>query len=723
MAYHKEFETAGKVPGLQVWRIEKMDLKPVPKELYGNFFIGDAYIVLYTTAAPSYNVHSWLGNEASQDESGAAAIFMSQLDNFMGGAPRQFTEFQNQESVTFMGYFKSGIRYQKGGVASGFHHVVTNAEDVKRLLHVKGRRAIKATEVDLSWASFNKGDCFIIDLGKNIYLWSGSESNRFERLKSMELAIAIRDNERKGRAEIHIIDEGREPEEVLTVLGPMPVLKPGSDDDAAADIKNKSNASLYVISDAAGSMKTSLVADKPPFKQNMLSKSDCFILDNGADRKVFVWKGPEANEAERKAALSAANKFIQEKNYPQNTQIQTMPAGGETSLFKQYFFNWLDKDETTKLGVSCVPGRIAKVKQIPFDASTLHSNKAMAAQHAMVDDGSGKVQIWRVEKGDKAPVDPSTYGQFYGGDCYLVLYSYKAGGKENHIIYIWQGRKCSKDELGASAILAVKLDDSMGGVATQVRVSQGQEPPHLVSLFKGKLLVVHMGGTSRSGGDTKPGKTRLFHIRTSSTKDTRAVEVEPVASSLNTNDVFVLKSPDSLTIWKGKGSSAQELAAGKYVAGLLGGAVAEVEETKEPDCFWKALSGKKQYQTSPALQKVVKPPQLYGCSNKTGRLIAEPVPGEFTQMDLATDDVMILDAGDQLYIWIGNDANDTEKTGAPKIAQDYLNSDPSGRRDTPIYIIKQGEEPACFEGWFQAWDRTLWDKDPMQLIQQRIKKH
>lgn len=55
---------------------------------------------------------------------------------------------------------------QKGGVASGFQHVVTNDMNVKRLLHIKGRRAIRATEVDLSWASFNKGDCFIIDLGK-----------------------------------------------------------------------------------------------------------------------------------------------------------------------------------------------------------------------------------------------------------------------------------------------------------------------------------------------------------------------------------------------------------------------------------------------------------------------------------------------------------------------------------------------------------------------------
>ncbi|KAF3691314.1 Gelsolin Actin-depolymerizing factor [Channa argus] len=722
MAHHKEFETAGKKPGLQVWRVEKLDLKPVPPQLYGDFFTGDAYIVLYTTSAPSYNVHSWMGDEASQDERGAAAIYMTQLDDYLRGVPRQFTEFQNQESVTFQGYFKTGIKYKKGGVASGFHHVETNDSNVKRLLHVKGRRMIKATEVDLSWASFNKGDCFIIDLGKDIYLWCGSESNRLERLKTTELAIDIRDNERKGRAEIHIIEEGSEPEAVIGVLGPMPSLPSGSADDEAVDIKNKNQASLYLISDAAGSIKMTLVADKNPFKQNLLSKEDCYILDNGADKKIFVWKGPDANAEERKAAFSAANKFIQDKNYPKNTQVQVMPAGGETTLFKQFFFNWLDKDETTGPSKPFTVGRIAKVKQIPFDSSALHSNTAMAAQHGMVDDGSGKVQIWRVEKGDKVPVDPSTYGQFFGGDCYLVLYSYKAGGKEKHIIYTWQGRKCTQDELGASAFLTVNLDNSMGGVATQVRVSQGQEPPHLVSIFKGKPLVIHLGGTSRKGGESKPGKTRVFHIRQSSTKAARAVEVEPTASVLNTNDVFVVKTPDSLVLWKGKGSSPEELVAAKYVAGLLGGNATEVEETKESAGFWAALGGKKDYQTSKNLQNVIKPPRLFACSNKTGRLIAEEVPGEFTQIDLATDDVMILDTCDQLFVWVGNDANETEKAGSPKIAQDYVNSDPSGRRGIPINIIKQGEEPPSFTGWFQAWDTTLWDKDPLQALQDRIKK-
>lgn len=36
-----------------------------------------------------------------------------------------------------------------------------------------------------------------------------------------------------------------------------------------------------------------------------------------------------------------------------------------------------------------------------------------------------------------------------------------------------QGQKCTQDELGASALLTVNLDDSMGGVATQVRHYSG----------------------------------------------------------------------------------------------------------------------------------------------------------------------------------------------------------------------------------------------------------
>ncbi|XP_015251573.1 PREDICTED: gelsolin-like [Cyprinodon variegatus] len=560
MVSHKEFQNAGKEPGLQVWRIENMDLKPVPKALHGSFYTGDAYLLLFTTSAPSYCIHMWLGNECSQDEYGAAAIFATQLDDFLGGGPVQFREMQNNESTTFLGYFKSGIKYQKGGVASGFKHVVTNDMSVKRLLHVKGRRAIRATEVDLSWSSFNKGDCFIIDLGKDVYQWCGSECNRFERLKASQVAIDIRDNERNGRAKVHMVEEGSEPSEIIEALGPKSAIAPSTPDDDKVDTSNKRKGALYMISDASGSMKVSCVAQSSPFKQAC----------------------PKANPSERKAAMSAGQQFIKDKGYSNKTQIQVLPAGAETILFKQFFSDWRDKDETTGPSKAYTIGRIAKVEQVPFDASSLHSNATMAAQHGMVDDGKGKVQIWRVEGGDRVPVDPSTNGHFYGGDCYLILYSYRKGSREQHIIYTWQGLKCTQDELAASAFLTVKLDDSMGGSPVQVRVTQGQEPPHLMSLFQGKPMIIHSGGTSRKGGQSQPGSTRLFHIRQSSSGATRAVEVEASASNLNTNDVFVLKSPKGLFVWRGVGASEEEMNAAKHVVGFLGGSPNNVSEGKEP---------------------------------------------------------------------------------------------------------------------------------------------
>lgn len=47
------------------------------------------------------------------------------------------------------------------------------------------------------------------------------------------------------------------------------------------------------------------------------------------------------------------------------------------------------------------------------------------------------LQIWRIEGSNKVPVDPATYGQFYGGDSYIILYNYRHGGRQGQIIYNW----------------------------------------------------------------------------------------------------------------------------------------------------------------------------------------------------------------------------------------------------------------------------------------------
>lgn len=58
------FAAAGQQSGLQVWRVERLELVPVPPSRHGDFFVGDAYLVLRTVrrgAAAAYRLHYWLG--------------------------------------------------------------------------------------------------------------------------------------------------------------------------------------------------------------------------------------------------------------------------------------------------------------------------------------------------------------------------------------------------------------------------------------------------------------------------------------------------------------------------------------------------------------------------------------------------------------------------------------------------------------------------------------
>lgn len=718
--HHEAFSNAGKAAGLQIWRIENMELVLVPESLHGNFYTGDAYVILSTAKQRDvffYHLHFWLGNECSQDESTAAVIFTVQLDDHLGGKPVQYRELQGVESTAFTGYFKEGITYQTGGVASGFHHVVTNDLSAQRLLHIKGRRFVRATQVPLAWTSFNSGDCFIVDLGPKIYQWCGSKCNKFERLKAAQVARGIRDNERNARAELVVVEEGSEPSELTEVLGVKPELSEGDDDDdQKADVSNRKMAKLYMVSDASGSMKVSVVREENPFLQADLLSDECFVLDHGANQMIFVWKGRNANPGERKEAMKTAEGFIKQMGYPANTQVQVLPEGGETPMFKQFFQGWKDRDQSEGLGKVFVTERIAKIQQEEFDASKLHESHHMAAQYNMVDDGSGDTQIWRVESIGRVPVDPRGYGQFYGGDCYIILYTY--GNRQ--IIYTWQGAGCSLDELTASAFLTVELDRSLGGSAVQVRVSQGKEPPHMLSLFKSKPLIVYKNGTSRLGGQTPPSSTRLFQVRRNLGTITRIAEVDVSASRLNSNDAFLLKTADGRAyLWTGRGASEEEEKGADFMSNELKCDSKRITEGNEPDDFWAALGGKMEYQTSERLERetITHPPRLFGCSNKTGRFIVEEVPGEFTQEDLAEDDVMLLDVWDQVFVWIGKDANEVERIASVKSANRYIESDPSGRdKQTAVVVVKQGHEPPTFTGWFLAWDAAHWETRTMKSL-------
>uniref|UniRef100_A0A9J8CGW8 Villin like n=2 Tax=Cyprinus carpio TaxID=7962 RepID=A0A9J8CGW8_CYPCA len=703
-------------PGLQIWTISKMKMVPVPEQAHGNFFEGDCYIILNVSnsTSQSTDIHYWIGNTSSQDEQGAAAIYVTQLDKYLGGSPVQYREVQGCESAKFKSYFKNGLIYKKGGAGSGFTHVETNTFNIQRLLHVKGTKHVTAREVEVSWSSFNLGDIFLLDLGKAIIQWNGPQSNRQEKLKAVLLAQDIRDRERGGRAQIGVIEGGQEeasPELMklmISVLGQRTGHLKESIPDDKPDQNQTSIIKLYHVSDASGQLLVQEVATSP-LTQDLLSSSDCYILDQGGS-SVMVWKGKAASDEERSSALSRAVGFIKAKNYPSNTKVEVMSEGGESAMFKHLFKSWKEKGQTQGLGRTHSVGKIAKVDQVKFDVMELHAQPKLAAQERMVDDASGHIQVWRIENLELKEVNPSTFGQFYGGDCYLVLYTYNRANKQQYILYMWQGRHATQDEVTACAYQAVNLDNKYNGAPTQVRVVMGKEPRHFLAIFKGRLIIFE-GGTGRPGVVNPDPGARLFQVRGTHEMNTKATEVPGRASSLNTNDVFLLKTHQNVFLWYGKGCSGDEREMGKAVADLLSEQDKQiVMEGQEPAAFWVALGGKAPYATDKRLEKEVAPhePRLFECSNQTGRFLMTEV-ADFTQDDLDEDDVMLLDTWEEIFLWIGNSANQYETQESYNSAVEYLKTHPAGRDPgTPITTVKQGHEPPTFTGWFNAWDAHKW---------------
>ena len=126
------FPGAGASPGVEVWRIERLEPVKQPRDFSGKFHVGDSYVVLHafeasrdrspdddgaiggSSASPSspssssssrapraarlaMNVHHWIGAASSQDDAGAAATLMTvELDRLL---ERRQLELKGVESV------------------------------------------------------------------------------------------------------------------------------------------------------------------------------------------------------------------------------------------------------------------------------------------------------------------------------------------------------------------------------------------------------------------------------------------------------------------------------------------------------------------------------------------------------------------------------------------------------------------------------------------------
>lgn len=611
------------------------------------------------------------------------------------------------------------MEYLPGGVDSGFRTVDRDAYTT-RLIQVKGKRTVRSWEVPCTASSLNTGDVFILDTAGKIFLYNGKDANRMERMKGLEVASRIKDQERGGRPELVFMDEDPRCAEFWAALGGyIEITDPGPPDDDVSHMAPK----MFKISDATGSVTFEPVtlADGK-LKRSQLDTNDVFLVDVGS--KIYLWIGRGANLVEKKESMPRAAAYLRDtRGGNANVPVERVGEDCESSLFKAEFSSW-----NTNMPKPAAMKSFTPAADTPVDVTAFLERQKQA--DTPVDDGSGTLTCWRVEDFKLAEVPKEKYGNFYGGDSYVLSYTYTKPGssREEVIIYFWQGETSSLDEKGASALLAKEMDDNMGGKATQVRVVQGKEPAHFRQLFRGNL-VVHAGGKAsgfknRDEGDSyDTDGIALFIVKGSDALNTSAKQVAEVAASLNSSDAFVLVTPSHCYAWKGRGATSEEQTMALHIANKLAGdfngsggrETVSVEEGCEPPEFWAAIGGQGEYASGYENDtEDAREPRLFHCSNAAGTFKVEEVE-MFQQIDLLDEDVFILDVYSQLYVWVGSGSNTEERSKAMEFAQSFINNATDGRsNDIPIVRISANNEPLMFTSYFMGWDTELFNKNKFE---------
>ncbi|XP_061381862.1 gelsolin-like [Danaus plexippus] len=334
------------------------------------------------------------------------------------------------------------------------------------------------------------------------------------------------------------------------------------------------------------------------------------------------------------------------------------------------------------------------------------------------------LEIWRIENFDPVAVPAAEHGKFYKGDSYIVLKT--TSDKKKNLswdIHYWIGSESSQDESGAAAILSVGLDDKFNDKAIQHREAMGYESQQFLGYFKNGA-VRYLDGGHDSGFNhvvTNPGaEKRLFQVK--GKKNIRVRQVDPLISSMNKGDVFILDVDNSILVYVGSSAKNVEKLKAISIANQIRdqdhngrGKVDIIDQYSsdvDVDKFFTSLgSGSKNLVPDESAggddQTFEKNEErsvvLSEVSDSSGKLKITPLTGPYRQDQLKPQDTYILDTvSGSIYVWVGKQASPKEKSEAMSKAEQYLSS-----KNYPSWVhvarIPQGTEPAIFKQYFTTW--------------------
>ncbi|CAE6517773.1 unnamed protein product [Rhizoctonia solani] len=325
-------------------------------------------------------------------------------------------------------------------------------------------------------------------------------------------------------------------------------------------------------------------------------------------------------------------------------------------------------------------------------------------------DGVGQAEglwIWRIEYFKVVPWPDDRKGQFYDGDSYIILHTYKKNPDAEtlaHDLHFWLGSQTSLDEAGTAAYKTVELDDYLGGVPTQYRECQYYESPRFRSYFP-KGIRILSGGVRTGFTHPEPGAPRppkLFQITANS-----VTEIRLPVKYLEEGDVYVFEPggeaniPPAIMQYNAKGSTGKERFKAAEVSKELAGELGEVQvydgDASVP--FFRILN-------------ISYPPEApsRGHAGVTEPILLRVLPSAtppYTPLPAAARevldpaDIFLLAGTEGIYVWTGSQASREEKRAAMMAAQSFIR-EKDLRPETSIIRVVEGNETKTFWDTFNT---------------------
>ncbi|KAG8934772.1 hypothetical protein FRC01_000453 [Tulasnella sp. 417] len=340
--------------------------------------------------------------------------------------------------------------------------------------------------------------------------------------------------------------------------------------------------------------------------------------------------------------------------------------------------------------------------------------------------------VWRVEKFSIKPWPKQRYGEFFSGDSYIVLHTYKKDPNSDTLSYdlhFWLGDDTTLDEAGTAAYKTAELDDVLHGTPVQYREVMGHESTRFRSHFK--RFVVLNGGVSTGFHHVEEPPIdetpRLYRVHAETAPSAGASPVKSpilvrqvnlkLPNPIESGDVYILDKGSEVWQLNTVGSVGRE----KFKAAEFSKSLADHPDRKgrcELQVFDQGSAGASKFFAALGLEPLSstaqpsegvaasphQPPKLYRLSDASGAVLAlapvKPLNGTSpSKQDLSPADLFFLDCTSfqipVLYVWIGSQSSSGERRLGLQYAQRFLQEN-SLPVKAPVVRETEGQETGDF---------------------------